>query len=123
LDKNLSGYKKCSETRDSLGRLTTPYPEKRSQARGVRFPPDMDAWLVEQKKKRNCSFNDLMIEAVELLMKKKNANKNRGEIPFPKSQKKQRTRRKEHQQQAITKETLENQPAKTETIGTSSELL
>ena len=39
MDKNLSGYKKCSETRDSLGRLTTPYPEKRSQARGVRFPP------------------------------------------------------------------------------------
>ena len=85
MDKNLSGYKKCSETRDSLGRLTTPYPEKRSQARGVRFPPDMDAWLVEQKKKRNCSFNDLMIEAVELLMKKKTLIKIEGKSPSPKA--------------------------------------
>ena len=85
MDKNLSGYKKCSETRDSLGRLTTPYPEKRSQARGVRFPPDMDAWLVEQKKKRNCSFNDLMIEAVELLMKKKTLIKIGGKIPYKKN--------------------------------------
>ncbi|MDE5088073.1 MAG: hypothetical protein O4805_13370 [Trichodesmium sp. St16_bin2-tuft] len=70
MDKNLSGYKKSSQTRDSLGRLTTPYSEKRSQARGVRFPPDIDDWLMAQKRQRNCSFNDLMIEAVELLIKK-----------------------------------------------------
>ncbi len=70
MDKNLSGYKKSSQSRDSLGRLTTPYAQKRSQARGVRLPPDMDAWAQSQKQLRNCSFNDLIVEAVELLMNK-----------------------------------------------------
>ncbi len=69
MDKNLIGYKKSSENRVS-GRLTTPYPQKRSQARGVRFPPDMDAWLMQRKQEKNCTFNDLMIEAVNLLMEK-----------------------------------------------------
>ena len=69
MDKNLSGYKKSSQTRDSLGRLTTPYSEKRSQARGVRFPPDIDDWLISQKEQRNCSFDDLMIEPVQLFFK------------------------------------------------------
>ena len=70
MDENLSGYKLSSKNRDSLGRLTSPYSEKRSQARGVRFPPSVDNWLQVEKEKRKCSLNDLVIEAVELLMEK-----------------------------------------------------
>ena len=49
--------------------LNVGYREKRSQARELRFPPDIDDWLISQKERRNCSFDDLMIEAVQLFLR------------------------------------------------------
>ncbi len=52
------------------GSFSSPYDEKRSRPRSVRFPPELDNWLVSQKSKRDCTLNDLIIEAVNLLKSK-----------------------------------------------------
>ncbi len=58
-------------TRGHGGKFSSPYPEKRSQTRCVRFPPNVDNWVENEKIKTGCSVNNLIIEAMELLIEKR----------------------------------------------------
>ncbi len=64
--KIVSGYMAVADTRDNqTGRFTSPNKEPLGGSHGVRLPLSLDEWVTTEAKRRGCSKNELIREAVK----------------------------------------------------------
>ncbi|GGA57116.1 hypothetical protein CYANOKiyG1_78120 [Okeania sp. KiyG1] len=63
--KNI-GYETVAKTRNN-GKFASPNHKPLAGTLGVRLPVDLNEWVVEEAKRRGCTKNELIREAVRLM--------------------------------------------------------